>query len=78
VNESLASKEITVGLLPVAEEALDDLRAATGHNSADVVNQALQLYAALQHHRALGSEVLIRSRVGNVSVMTWQPKGGAA
>ncbi|MFI7644089.1 hypothetical protein [Nonomuraea sp. NPDC049400] len=65
-------REITVKLIPKATRALGELSARTELSETDLVNRALQLYAALDAWQASGRQILTHDpEIGETHVYRW-------
>jgi len=64
--------ELRCDLIPKSVEALEALAAATGFSRDDVVNRALQLYAALDTAARGDAEILLRWPSGDVERMEYR------
>lgn len=62
------NRRINLALIPKASAALDQAMTATGLSATDVLNRAVQVYAAIEERLAVvGDELLARDRDGNLS-----------
>jgi hypothetical protein len=61
---------LTVNLIPLATEALDELLLATRLGKTDVVNRALQIYAFLEKTKAEGGTLCVREPGGHLTSVT--------